>query len=116
MSGNKLDQGKPRLDLIPTEFNIGVGKALGYGAKKYGEDNFRKGIGYRRLLGAALRHIELELSGVPLDDESGLEHWMNASASLAMYAFMKKNHPNLDDRYKYTEEQLKELVKQMYGE
>lgn len=114
--GKKDDKQKPRVDLIPVEFQIGVGKALGYGAKKYGEHNFRAGISFTRLLAAAKRHIELELAGVKQDRDTGEPHWHNAAASLAMYAFMSAHRKDMDDRYPYTEEQLKEIEKMMYGE
>lgn len=114
-TGVKYDSGKVRLDLIPVEFTVGTGKALTFGANKYGQHNFRQGIDYQRLLGAAKRHIEAELAGIEQDRESGLEHWMHAAASLAMYAFMKKNRPQNDDRFKYTEEELKALEEFLYG-
>jgi len=115
MQGKKFDGGKPRLDLIPAEFSIGVAKAFGFGAKKYDEHNFRNGLKYQQLLAAAKRHIELELAGISVDEESGCEHWMNAAASLAMYAFMRYHRPEFDDRYKYTEEEKKRLLEIMYG-
>ena len=114
--GKKNDSNKPRVELIPIEFTIGTAKALTYGANKYGDHNFREGIDYARLLSAAKRHLELEIAGIEIDDDSGNEHWMNVAASIAMYAFMKRNRPDLDTRYKYTEEQKKAIVKMMYGE
>lgn len=115
LTGVKHDQNKPRTELIPTEFIIEVAKALTFGQAKYGEDNFRQGISYRRLLGAAKRHIELELAGIETDGDSGHSHLAHAGASLAMYAFMKAHRPDLDDRYKYTEEEKKKLEEMMYG-
>lgn len=115
MSGNKFDQGKPSLDLIPVEFSIGVGKAFGFGKEKYGQHNFRSGIYTQKLLAAAKRHIDLELARIDVDDESGCEHWMNAAASIAMYCFMKYHRPEFDDRYDYTEEEKKRIVELMYG-
>lgn len=114
-TGSKNDSGKPRMELIPAEFTIEVAKALTFGANKYADDNFRKGISYKRLLGAAKRHIEQELAGIETDNESGLSHLAHAGASLAMYSFMKTHRPDLDDRYKYTEEQKKKLEEMMYG-
>lgn len=114
--GKKNDQNKPRLDLIPIEFTIGVAKPLTLGVTKYGEHNFRQGMKFSRLLAAAKRHIDLELAGIKADKDSGYEHWMNAAASLAMYAFMKTHRPDMDDRFKYTDEQLTLIEKLMYGD
>jgi hypothetical protein len=114
-AGIKHDGGKPRTELIPTEFMIEVAKALTFGANKYGDNNFRNGLSYTRLLGAAKRHIELELAGIEQDSESTHSHLAHAGASLAMYAFMKAHRPDLDDRFKYSEEEKKKLEEMMYG-
>lgn len=112
--GKKFDGAKPRLDLIPVEFEILLGKAFHFGVGKYGEHNYREGILYQKLLAAARRHVALELSGVKVDKESGLPHWALAGASLAMYAFMIHNRPEMDDRYKYSKKQLEQIEKLMY--
>jgi hypothetical protein len=112
----KFDSNKPRLDLTPVEFNIGVAKAFGLGADKYGKYNFRDpGMDYTRLLAAAIRHLQLELAGIETDKESSLDHWMHAGASIAMYAFMKCNRPDKDDRYKYTDDEKRRIEEMMYG-
>jgi len=113
--GTKYDSGKPRMTLIPVEFLVGLGKALTFGAKKYDAHNFKKGILLSRLLDAAERHLKLESVGVEEDRDSKLPHWAHAAASLAMYAFIKKWHPDMDDRYKYTDDQKKILEEDMYG-
>ncbi len=114
-AGKKNDNGKPRMDLIPTEFLIEVAKALTYGGNLYGQHNFKNGINYSRLLSAAKRHIELELAGVESDKESGFSHLAHAGASLAMYAFMKTHRPEFNDLFKYTEEEKKKIEEMMYG-
>lgn len=114
--GKKNDSKKPMLELIPVEFTIGTARPLTHGAKKYGTDNFRQGISYRRLLAAAKRHLEMEIAGIEKDSDSGMEHWEHAAASLAMYAFMKKHRKDLDDRYKYTEAEKKAIEDMMYGD
>lgn len=114
--GKKFDGAKPRVDLIPVEFEIMLARAFQFGVSKYGEHNYREGILFQKLLAAAKRHTLLELAGVKIDDESKLPHWALAGASLAMYAFMKYNRPEMDNRYKYTEKQLKQIVKLMYGD
>lgn len=114
--GQKFDGQKPRIDLIPIEFIIGVAKAFNFGMQKYGEHNFRKGIPSSRLLSAALRHTFLEVARVKEDKESGLPHWALAGASLAMLAFMLKNRPELDDRYQYDSDSTETVHNLMYEE
>ena len=44
MSGVKHDGGKPRVELVPPSLMIAVGSVLAFGAKKYGDNNWRRGI------------------------------------------------------------------------
>lgn len=101
--GNKNDQGKPALSLIPKDALYELGIALGYGAKKYGLHNFRNGIEYTALAGAAMRHLAQFMDGEDTDQESGNNHLGHALASLAMLAYMYHKRPEMDDRYKENE-------------
>ena len=42
--GVKFDQNKTRYDLLPPEFLESTAKILGFGANKYGERNWEKGM------------------------------------------------------------------------
>ena len=99
--GTKHDQGKPMMSLIPAEASEMMAQALTFGAKKYGQHNFRDGITWSRLIDADLRHTNAMLRGEMLDPESGLPHLAHALASKAMLAFMMVNRPDLNDLYKY---------------
>lgn len=104
--GIKHDQGKPRLSLIPKEAIWEIGNALTYGANKYGQFNFRKGISHSRLLDAAMRHITEHIAGEDVDPESGNTHISHALGSLAMLAWMIKHKPELDDRYNGDDDEI----------
>ena len=81
--GRKDDAGKPRWSLIPTQALEDVVKVLTYGARKYGDDNWREvEDGPRRYYDAAMRHVVAHRQGIRLDDESGLPHLAHAVASL----------------------------------
>jgi len=114
--GKKFDGNKPDSTLIPVEFIIQVSKVLGFGAGKYGKHNFRDGLNYTRLLSSIKRHIDLEIAGVETDKDSGMPHWALAGSAIAMYAFMKTHRPELDDRYKYTDEEKNVLEEMMYSD
>src|SRR3990172_8558215 len=72
--GTKNDQGKPRLAFIPAKAVFGIGQAFEYGAKKYADWNYKKGLSATRLSSALLRHVFAWLGGEDKDPESGLLH------------------------------------------
>ncbi len=81
--GRKYDDGKPRWSLIPERGLEEVVKVLTYGARKYGDDNWREvEDGPRRYYDAAMRHLMAYRQGHWTDDESGLPHLAHAVASL----------------------------------
>lgn len=81
--GRKDDSGKPRWSLVPEQAMEDVVKVLTYGARKYGDDNWRKvEDGPRRYYDAAMRHIMAYRQGHWADDESGMPHLAHAVASL----------------------------------
>ncbi len=103
MSGLKYDTGKPPMELLDPLALEGLAKVLEFGKHKYAAHNWRGGISYGRLLGAALRHTMAIIKGEDIDPESGLPHvdhlgccWMFLSAHMK-YDYLKK----WDDRYKH---------------
>lgn len=82
--GRKDDQGKRRYDLIPADSLRHVADVFTFGAEKYGDRNWEKGISYERLVGAVMRHVEATREGEYTDPESGLPHFAHAVASLLM--------------------------------
>jgi hypothetical protein len=98
-SGVKFDENKPDMTDIPKEAMWAMGAAFSHGQKKYGKNNYRKGMKASRQLAAAVRHIYQHLDGETLDPESGIMHLGHALASIAMACYTIKNHPQLDDRH-----------------
>lgn len=74
MGGVKHDQGKERVSLIMSKAILEVAKVGTFGAGKYGDHNYRKGLKWSRLADAALRHFIKYLAGKRIDEESGLSH------------------------------------------
>lgn len=102
-SGIKKDAGKPRTDLLDYVFIEGISRVLGFGAEKYAEHNWRGGLKISRLLGACLRHVFAFLGGENNDPESGESHLYHAGCCLMFAAWMMKERPDLDDRYRKTD-------------
>ena len=98
--GIKFDQDKPNMSAIPKEAMWKMGQALAYGAKKYGNGNFRNGMDIDRQISAAVRHIYQFLDGESEDSESGVCHLGHALASLAMACYTLENCEGRDTRFK----------------
>ena len=98
MAGIKHDAGKERLDLIPPEALMEVGRVLEFGSRKYA-DNSWHGIKHSRLIAASLRHIMKYQMGNDLDEESNLNHLAHAVTNL-MFIIAS---PESDGRYKKDE-------------
>lgn len=100
-SATKFDGEKPKLSYIPQLALLEVGKSFTYGAKKYNQWNYSKGMQYTRYTDAALRHINQALRGADIDEESGenrLMHLANAIASLMMCLDNQLTNKVIDDR------------------
>ena len=97
-AGNKWDGDKLRYDLVPVRALHGVVTVLTYGAKKYGDRNWEKGISFMRLYAAAQRHLADWCIREDLDQESKLLHLDHAICDLMMMREMIALHPEKDDR------------------
>ena len=98
--GKKFDEGKVRVDLLPSESLFAVAEVLTFGASKYGEHNWRKGMAWSRLYAAAQRHMLKWNAGETHDKESGKNHLAHACVNLLMLLSYEKSCRELDDRFK----------------
>lgn len=98
--GTKYDQDKPGVHLLDPLALEGIARVLDFGARKYAAHNWRGGISYSRLIGAALRHTFAILRGEDVDPESGLPHVDHLGCCWMFLSNMMKTRPDMDDRYK----------------
>lgn len=112
-TGTKHDTGKLRLELVPVEATEAMARAFTYGANKYGDWNWSKGIAHTRLFGATLRHMWAYFKGEDIDPESGNHHLDHALASLAMLRASIQNSLGIDDRPKYMNSDVKPINKEL---
>jgi len=96
--GAKDDGGKNRLDLIPAYPLWELGRVYTFGAGKYEDNNWRKGLKWSRIFAAVMRHLWKWWSGEELDEESGLPHLSHACWGLLSLLEYSVSHPELDDR------------------
>jgi hypothetical protein len=104
-AGVKHDTGKARFDLLPWDaivamcgaLSIAIGelpwralaevaKVLAFGANKYGDRNWEKGIVHSRLFAAYMRHVASYRCGERTDPETGL-HPLAHAACECMFAY-----------------------------
>jgi hypothetical protein len=106
LGGIKFDQDKPRMELISELATEGLAYVLTYGAKKYttkisgGEDNWRKGMEWRRLIGAALRHLMAFSRGEDIDPESLRPHIDHLACCVMFLSEYQKTGIGTDNRFK----------------
>lgn len=97
--GKKNDAGKLMYELIPVLPLRELARVYTIGAGKYDPDNWRKGLKWRRVMGALERHYQAFKDGESIDPQDGQHHL--ASVAWCAFALMQyeKDHPELDDRY-----------------
>ena len=81
--GKKYDSDKLRYDLIDPKFEENLAKVLTFGAKKYGDNNWKKVTPLEDRYYAALRrHLSAWRQGELNDEESGQRHLAHAACCL----------------------------------
>ncbi len=114
MSGTKDDLGKLKLSLIPSSFIVGIGKVLTFGAEKYDERNWEKGIDYDRLYSALLRHLTSWWGGEKVDEETGLSHLYHAGCCLMFLATFEERGMGKDWDNRVEKDDSKDLTLDQY--
>lgn len=98
MAGNRYNQGKVRLDLLPVGPIMEIGKVFTFGAEKYAPRNWEKGLKWSTCIASLKRHIAAFESGEDFDPESGLLHLAHAGCNILFLLEYYKTHPDFDDR------------------
>jgi hypothetical protein len=98
LGGVKYDDGKLRYDLIPAYPMEQLAAVYTFGARKYADWNWIKGIKYSRLIAATFRHFWAFVRGNDIDDESGLPHLAHCLWNVTSLLYFSQYRPDLDDR------------------
>lgn len=72
--GLRYDEGKERVDLLPPDALLELGKVYGAGAKKYAARNWERGLPWSKALGPLMRHLFKWMRGEKIDPEDGQLH------------------------------------------
>ena len=101
----KHDNGKPPINLVPPEAIIAAAQVFGFGAQKYGENNWRQDLDkfpYSRHYASIMRHLLAFHSGEDLYPESGLPHTHHALTQMIILVMceLQGDKDLIDDRFK----------------
>ncbi len=105
--GTKQDAGKVRLDLIPPEVIFALGDILTFGANKYADRNWEKGMSWGRVYGALMRHLWAWWAGKratksflfdDIDGETERSHLWHAACCIAFLLTYEERKIGQDDR------------------
>lgn len=96
--GVKFDAGKIRMDLVPQDAIMAIAAVFTYGAIKYDDWNWAKGMRDGRIDAAYERHRAAYLLGEELDDESGLPHLWHMGCCVLMRISAQLRGVLKDDR------------------
>lgn len=98
--GTKADTGKVRMDLLPPELLFGVSEILEFGAKKYEDRNWEKGMDWGRVFAACMRHMWSWWKGEQNDPETGKSHLWHAATNIAFLIAYEERKIGKDTRAK----------------
>jgi len=106
--GNKDDNGKVRMDLVPPEIVFAIADILSFGAGKYGSRNWEKGMAWGRPFAALMRHMWAWWGGKgptsrsflfgDTDEETKRSHLWHAACCLAFLVTFEERGIGTDDR------------------
>lgn len=95
-----FDDGKCALQYLLAMEALDDVAAVGmYGAKKYGQFNYRGGAEFLRYIGSICRHTASFARGENVDRESGLPHLAHVAYNCLIILQWVKDNKGIDDRY-----------------
>lgn len=96
--GLRLNAGKLRYDLINPEAELGLVKVLTFGATKYAERNWERGMAWSKVIASMKRHVAAIERGEDYDPETGLLHVDHIQCNAHFLSAYYKIYPQGDDR------------------
>jgi hypothetical protein len=96
----KNDAGKLPWHLLPSDAIDDVLEVLQYGAAKYGERNWERGMEWNRPFSALMRHMWSWWRGETYDPESGKPHLAHAACCVLFLVAYERRCVGVDNRVK----------------
>lgn len=98
-TGGKKATNNVRMDMIPVEALREIGKNYGFGASKYGRDNWLKGYDWSLSYAALLRHLTAFWGGESQDPEGDFHHLAAVCFHAIALMMFEKYGLGTDDRW-----------------
>ena len=98
--GDRLNQGKLRWSLVSFKALEPLVEVLMFGANKYSDWNWYKGLKYTETCDSLQRHLNSFLQGQDNDEESKLSHVGHIMCNAMFLSYMFMFRKDLDDRHK----------------
>jgi hypothetical protein len=96
----RFNEGKRRWGLVDFKSLEPMVKVLEFGANKYDDHNWKKGLDYVGVSESLMRHMFAWLDGEDIDPESGISHIGHIMCNAMFLSYYIENYPELDDRFK----------------
>lgn len=98
--GLRYNENKERWSLVDFEALKPMVKVLEYGAKKYDDHNWKKGLKTTEVAESLLRHLTAYLNGEDNDKETNLPHTGHILCNAMFLSYMHEFKKEFDTRYK----------------
>ncbi|WP_454627712.1 dATP/dGTP diphosphohydrolase domain-containing protein [Bradyrhizobium cenepequi] len=96
--GFKADAGKNSFTYLPFDALGAINKVLIFGAKKYADRNWEKGMNWTRPWDACIRHLEAWMRREEGDPETGMSHLWHAGCCILFLIAYELRGVGTDDR------------------
>lgn len=97
-TGKRFNEGKTRHDLVPAYAQEQYARVLTFGATKYGEQNWRNGMPWSKIIASLERHLQAIKRGADVDEDSFQLHAAHVMCNAAFLTEYYKIYPQGDDR------------------
>ena len=92
-TGLRFNEGKPRWSLMSYKAMEPMIKVLEYGATKYTDHNWKKGLNSVEILECLQRHLAALMDGEKMDQESMQQHIGHIMCNAMFYSYFENVEP-----------------------
>jgi hypothetical protein len=99
MEGLRYNTGKLKWGLVSWKALAPMVRVLMFGAEKYDDHNWKKGLKYTEVTESLQRHLNAFIEGEENDPESKLSHVGHILCNAMFLSYMSMYKKDMDDRY-----------------